>query len=889
MSTKKTAGAGEDGEHVNGCSPSPTTESPSLQQLKQSAKTKTAPPHHLPPPPQQQPVLVICRNKHWRYISSFHGPWLQLPPEILETIANASYNTPRPRPIDPAVFFDLVKIRRLVDDATNLAVRAASGVASIGQRNLPGASHHAAALGFGFGPRPPPHTKLSAERRHRMREQASQKLAKAYGLDEIACSVATMQSASSLEEVASLVLQRNPQDPDAKYVHFFHEKIPSRQLAECTSLVPLNEVVAARPTDPEPLRTRAMVRIFKGDYQGAVMDLTEALKLFRLYRPSRASSEPPSQDSQLSERQLQQQNVGRRVEDIILKEEDQPSSLEMQVLFQRAGVYLSIACHHVSAALGPPTSPVQGEAAPGPTPMTQGHPDGDGQTVVPAGQPMEPQPSPAEREAQRKMVEARKLVRHNAKRALRDYTAYLSHFEYSPDLPIEIAEDFTRKVNSAVNGVRAPRSQRYLGGPRSPLQGKAADASHRVFALSELFTSSPPTGLPPYPSTELAPMRPQQLSCSEPVQTTTEILTCHPLLTDALHALLLCHCLIQTPAKELLRHAYMVARLARLADGYPVFQSSRCPARADWIEVLRAGNNWIQLAGSWEDLCAPAPLPLFQSTGGGSTPVPISLSHSKAPKPLPAPDADGATITDSDPQASSTPGTTAVGVDRQRQDRLHSPAALDALTDERVSDESALRLAIRARQLRAEHDYRLDGIVTALDAKLARRELESFLAANSASSPRLAASPGPNPTSTGTPSPIAVAPPFTSADTSSGAAAIANGTTGAKKPVTPTSTRPRPGNLPTAAEEAAVPRDHYPISTDRATVIARWVLEAPPPNSVDSSGDGAGMGVGKRRRKTTAAKKKPSSHATGQSPPPRVGPPPVGSDPVLSRTGEGFE
>ena len=60
-----------------------------------------------------------------------------------------------------------------------------------------------------------------------MREQAIQKLSKAYHLDEIACSVATMQSASPLEDVASLLLQRNPQDPDGKYVHFFHEKIPS--------------------------------------------------------------------------------------------------------------------------------------------------------------------------------------------------------------------------------------------------------------------------------------------------------------------------------------------------------------------------------------------------------------------------------------------------------------------------------------------------------------------------------------------------------------------------------------------------------------------------------------------------------------------------------------
>ncbi|KAJ4982811.1 histidine kinase group protein, partial [Stagonosporopsis vannaccii] len=75
-------------------------------------------------------ALIICRNKHWRYISSFHGPWLQLPPEVLESLAHANYLAPRPRPIDAAVFFDLLKIRRHVDDATNLAVRATSGLTS---------------------------------------------------------------------------------------------------------------------------------------------------------------------------------------------------------------------------------------------------------------------------------------------------------------------------------------------------------------------------------------------------------------------------------------------------------------------------------------------------------------------------------------------------------------------------------------------------------------------------------------------------------------------------------------------------------------------------------------------------------------------------------------
>ncbi|KAH6631477.1 hypothetical protein F5144DRAFT_571247 [Chaetomium tenue] len=742
--------------------PSP---SQSVAATKQLSKPKVA------PPPQLPQVLVICRNKHWRYISSFHGPWLQLPPEVLETIANVNYNAPRPRPIDPSVFFDLVKIRRLVDEATDLAVRAASGVATLGQRSAP---HPASMLGFGFGHRPPPQTKLSSERKHRMREQATQKLMEAYCLDEIASSVATMQGASTLEEVASLVLQRNPQDPAAKYVHFFHEKIPSRQLVECTSMTPLNEVAAVKPSDPAPLRTRAMVRVLKGDDQGAADDLTEALKLHRLYGPSHAS--PKS--TQLSE-------ASRRQEDIILKGQDQPSSLEMQLLFQRAGIYLVIACRHIPAALGEDLA------------TAESHSPGGAQAGGAGGKP---QPMPAGKEAQSRMDEARKLVRQNAKRALRDYTAYLSHFDYSPDLPIEHAEDFTRRVNSAVNGTKAPRSHSHASGPRSPQvrEGEAVAIPHRVYALSDLFTSSQPAGLPPYPSTEMVTAA-RGPPPAGPIQTTTETLTCHPLLADALHALLLCHCLLQTSAKELLRHANMVARLTRLADGYPVFQSSRCPTRADWIEVLRAGNNWINLAGSWEDLCAPAPLPLFQSTGNGSTPVPIS--------PSPAAKNDCLGIT-SDP--STTLATTTSG---QPESLPLSP-----VDDDSRSDDAALRLSIRARQMRAERDYRVHNAALALDAQWLKGQLES-------------PPTNTNPTAAIDAAPPTELPPSRPVAAPGSGAMLAGGLRGA---------------VPSFAPED---RDFHPLSSQRAGAIARWVTQAPAPNAA------AGVGEGSKKRRKRPVKK----------------------------------
>ncbi|KAJ0337729.1 hypothetical protein COL922a_006426 [Colletotrichum nupharicola] len=416
------------------------------------------------------PALIICRNKHWRFISSFHGPWLQMPIEILETIANINYNTPRPRPIDAAVFFDLLKIRRLVDEATTLAVRAASDIASPTLANLHGGLNSHTALGYGGHG-----AKLSRERKFRMREQASQKLARAYRLDEIACSVATMQGASTLEEIGSLVLQRSKEDPDAKYVHFFHEKIPSRQLAECTSLQPLDDIISARPTEGEALRTRATVRIFKDDYEGAAQDLSSALQVHRFHQPLHRP--PSSQDLQLA-------TGSRRPPDVILAEEQQPSSLETQLLFQRAGVYLTMACQHVvdglpEAAASPRTGSSK-EASRDASPGGEGPPD----------QP--PEPTAAEKEAGRQRLEKRKIVKTYAKRALRDYLAYLSKFEYTPDLPLRMTREFTEKVNLAAHGIRHPRV---------PDSGPAP--SYKTYPLSDLFAAVPPADIPPYPSQEL--------------------------------------------------------------------------------------------------------------------------------------------------------------------------------------------------------------------------------------------------------------------------------------------------------------------------------------------------------------------------------------------------
>ena len=108
----------------------------------------------------------------------------------------------------------------------------------------------------------------------------------------------------------------------------------------------------------------------------------------------------------------------------------------------------------------------------------------------------------------------------------------------------------------------------------------------------------------------------------------------------------------------------MVARLARVCDGYPIFLAARSPSRADWIEVVRRANNWIGLQQSWETLCAPAPLPGHAGTAKKEE------------------------------------------TEEQAKERRRQEAILEALADERVHDEASFQAAVAARERRAEEQRR---------------------------------------------------------------------------------------------------------------------------------------------------------------------------------------
>ena len=203
---------------------------------------------------------------------SFKGPWLQLPLELLEsllvlnvdpvTLSAADYRMsppttssskrrelspppsprglhltvpsqsgrPTPPPIDPGVFKSVTTIRRLIDEASDLAVRAASGLSAValgsirspgmggglggnGSGNNPWTTAQSLGLnplsdqGLGSGGGVGRSVSMSAMRTHRLRTLAVQRLAAAYKADEIAASVMVMQGASALDDVAERVLK----------------------------------------------------------------------------------------------------------------------------------------------------------------------------------------------------------------------------------------------------------------------------------------------------------------------------------------------------------------------------------------------------------------------------------------------------------------------------------------------------------------------------------------------------------------------------------------------------------------------------------------------------------------------------------------------------------
>ncbi|KAI0310943.1 hypothetical protein OF83DRAFT_1278772 [Amylostereum chailletii] len=606
------------------------------------------------------PVLCISRNKHWRYISSYHGPWLQLPVELLESLlvlnmdpatmqvpetrsstafstdafSTDAYAKPYPRmrdrgfasvsdhsppdsphstfasipsypplptpqpghatppPIDPGVFRSVAGIRKLIDEASELSVRASSGLsaAALGSMRSGGSpvnnSPWAIVQSLGLNPLGENggggrNVAMSAMRIHRLRALAVQKLAAAYRADEIASSVMVMQGGSVFDDIAERVLKVDPHDADAQYVHFFHEKIPSRQLAESTSTQVLDDLIAAYPQRLELFRTRGIVHTFRDEYALAVKDFTHALKEARAVRKARTlhrtSAAPQAGKGNKKKKAAGKQQrthgqappAGTNVagggdgssggsdeggsDPLVLHPSvlpDAPEPIEPQVLFLRGAAYLQHAVFLIEDAVLRLEGVRKAPAADGGE-LRLCHLAHGAYGGVEVGNPDGPlgRADGAKARAYRGALAApavRAQVGALVRKAMRDHERFLAHFD-----ALEVPQP-----------------------PLAPedLPARAAYAFQLAEALRPGAHAPPP---PPPPADRPPPFT-----------------TYHPLLVEAHFSILLCHLLLgDFPA--LVRAFVRTAAVVDGLEGYPVFLPPRSMAQAEFVEILE------RLAGGW--------------------------------------------------------------------------------------------------------------------------------------------------------------------------------------------------------------------------------------------------------------------------------------------------
>lgn len=516
-------------------------------------------------------------------------------PEYMEKLAHINYNAARPLPVHAGSFFDLYKIRRLVGEAKDLVVKAGH--------------------------------EENRKRRFQRRKMACLRLAEAYRVDDVATSVAVMQETSSMEEVATQVLAETAlveklelrEQFDVHYVHFFEEKIPSRQVRENTNLAHLNDIIRTKMLENRHgelaaiYRTRAIVCALMGNDTNAVADLHSALHSLRrtpqppqihIERPPSSSSavssaaSPPAQAAATAAAASRLQSPPpdrsptvakgaerQRREDIELGPDDQPTGLELQLLFRRAGSNLNIAYVWLERAL--PPLPGSGVLLLEEKDLPDATRDAD---VVPAVTPDD-------------LAHAQQLVKKFAKLARADYMTFLGQLEYSPDVPAPAYRDYTARSHDAeTKSLRATRT------PNSGVQWP-----NRIYRVSDLFKEVPVPDLPSWPPVDAGPETGAGAAGAEhrsspKARKLWEAITFHPLISEVLHSLLLCHCLMQTSRAELVRHAYMASRIINLANPWPLFQAGRNggDARLDWVDTLRRADG-VRLSCPWEVLAPNVP------------------------------------------------------------------------------------------------------------------------------------------------------------------------------------------------------------------------------------------------------------------------------------------
>ncbi|KAJ1536351.1 hypothetical protein HK096_011142 [Nowakowskiella sp. JEL0078] len=535
--------------------------------------------------PDTTTTIMICRNKHYPYIASYHGPWLTLPPELLQSLSILNTDTkagPPPPPIDPVLFSKLITIRKLVDDASDLVMKssAVSGAKS---------------------------SRVSHVRQQRLRELAVSKLAKAYRIDEIATSVLTMQSASTLDDLAPKVLKKSPDNMEAIYVHFFHEKIPSRMLAPNTSTEPLDRIIKEFPNNPEFYRTRAMIKCFREEYPSSLQDFKTAIQLMKIRRKSFKLNDcgaPQPKNLDLSENNQSPNGVDENdhgtesllfllrgacfhqyavsIVDKVIKKVNETHELEKEQKSQnrKKSAEAKLPDEQCSVIL---------------TPSTAYHPS----DVAPA-------PLESYRTALKPYLHQIDTL---ARRSIRDYNHFLGFFPNNfpqfehPVVPVSIdsSKPKIQPVSLSTNSLALI--------PIDSITGTPELLASNVSTLPEFLNFVPAKNLKPPERSQaqsetvkldlmvkrefenendlFRQMKKVNSGCTHGECTCIPVLgTYHPLLVEAWYAIALNYFLIGDWKTSVLWHE-RITLLDEHVEGYPIFLPARSMSQADYVELLR--------------------------------------------------------------------------------------------------------------------------------------------------------------------------------------------------------------------------------------------------------------------------------------------------------------
>ncbi|PIL31231.1 hypothetical protein GSI_05929 [Ganoderma sinense ZZ0214-1] len=421
---------------------------------------------------------------------------------------------------------------------------------------------------------------------HRLRALAVQKLAAAYKADEIASSVMVMQGGSVFDDIAERVLRVDPGDVDARYVHFFHEKIPSRQLAESTSTQVLDDLIAANPHRLEFYRTRGIVHCFRDEYALAAKDFTFAIKEARAQRRARnahlstnlgdkqrgkgakkkkgkagggkTNGQAPPNGTSASAGGTDGQSADGSDGDgaVVLHPSvlpDAPEPIEPQCLFLRAAAHLQHAVFIIEDAIFKLEGIRKVPSIDG-AEMRLCYVENGRYGGVEIGNPDGPlgRTDGAKLQAYRAILADpafREPIITLVKKSMRDHKQFLSHFDT-------------------------------LEGPPGYVDMDVAQRTEYAFLLTESLRPGSQSTPPPMPDT------------------TPMFTTYHPLLVESHFSILICYLMLGDFATILPAFSRTAALVDGL-EGYPVFLPPRSMAQAEFIEVLE------RLAGGWRNGIQP--------------------------------------------------------------------------------------------------------------------------------------------------------------------------------------------------------------------------------------------------------------------------------------------